>query len=67
MRVTSGFLLTTLTLVLTYAIGVLACRWLILGAFAPDTAVVVAIVAVPAVQATAIAAWRRLRSKRQTP
>jgi hypothetical protein len=53
-------------LVVTYAVGVLACRWLVLGAFAVDTSVVVAIVAVPVVQGVAIAAWRRLRSGRRS-
>jgi len=49
-----------LTLLLTYCFGVLACRWLVLHAFALDGPTATAMVAVPVVQAAALAGWRRL-------
>lgn len=56
----SGFRSTVVTLLLSYSLGVLACRWLIFHAFALDAPVVAAMVAVPLVQGAALTGWRRL-------
>jgi hypothetical protein len=48
-----------ITLLLTYGIGVLACRWLVLGAFALDGPTLAAMVAIPIVQTAVLLAWRR--------
>ena len=52
------------TLIVSYSIGVLACRWLIFQDFALDRPTVAAMIAVPSVQAAALAAWRALASRR---
>ena len=52
------------TLLLTYSLGVLACRWWIFGAFAIDGPTLTAMVAVPVVQAAALAIGRRFFSRR---
>ncbi len=49
-----------MALLLSYALGVLACRWLIFHAFALDRPTIAAMLAVPLVQAAALAGWRRL-------
>lgn len=49
-----------LTLVVSYGVGVLAVRWLILHAFALDGAAIVALVAVPVAQAVVLIGWRRV-------
>lgn len=56
----SRFGSTAVALLLSYWVGGLACRWLILGAFALDRHTVVVMVVVPLVQTTTLAIWRRL-------
>jgi hypothetical protein len=60
----SVFRWPVVTLLLSYCLGLLACRWLILQDFALDRATIAAMVAVPLVQAAALAGWRRLFSGR---
>jgi hypothetical protein len=52
------------TLIVSYSIGVLACRWLIFQDFALDRPTVTAMIAVPLVQAAALAACRSLARRR---
>ncbi len=54
-----------ITLLLTYCLGVLASRWLVFRAFAIDGPTLVALVAVPVVQAAALAVWRRWSGRRR--
>jgi hypothetical protein len=54
-----------LTLLLTYALGVLASRWLVLRAFALDAPTIAAMAAVPVVQAAVLLAWRRWSAGRR--
>ena len=49
-------------LLLTYALGVLASRWLVFRAFALDGPTITALLAVPVVQAAVLTAWRRWSS-----
>jgi hypothetical protein len=58
---------TVATLLLTYVVAVCACRWLVFGAIALDGPTIVAMVAVPLVQALAIAGWRRVVGRRPRP
>lgn len=52
------------TLLLSYSLGVLVCRWLIFGDFALDRPTLAAMIAVPLVQAAALAGWRRFGYRR---
>lgn len=62
-----GFGSTAVALLLSYWVGVLTCRWLVLHAFALDRHTIVIMVVVPLVQAAALAAWRRLTRGRVSP
>ena len=55
-----------LTLLLTYAGGVLAVRWLVFRAFALDGPTVAAMLAVPVVQAAVLIGWRRWAGRRRS-
>lgn len=61
----AAFRSLVVTLLLTYGLGVLASRWLVLRAFALDGPTVFAIVAVPVVQAGVLAGWRRWSAGRR--
>jgi hypothetical protein len=60
----SVFRWPVVTLLVSYSIGVLACRWLIFEHFALDRPTVAAMIAVPLVQAAVLAAWRALADRR---
>ena len=51
-------------LLVTYVAGVLACRWLVYGAFAIDRPTIAAMLIVPVVQALVLVGWRRLSTRR---
>jgi hypothetical protein len=63
----SVFRWPVVTLLVSYALGVLACRWLIFQDFALDRPTVAAMIAVPLVQAAALAAWRSFAGRRSAP
>ena len=52
-------------LLLAYAAGVLATRWLALRAFALDWPIVTAMVTVPLVQTAVLVGWRRWSRRRR--
>jgi len=55
----SVFRRPVVALLVSYCLGVLACRWLIFGDLTLDAPTAAAIVTVPLVQAATMAAWRR--------
>lgn len=54
-----------MTLLCTYAIGVLAARWLVLRTVALTASTIAAMFAVPVVQAGALAGWHRWFANRR--
>jgi hypothetical protein len=60
----SGWRAAFVTLLLSYAAGVLAVRWLIFHSLALDAPVVAGIIAAPVVQTAGWLGWRRLFQRR---